>query len=995
MSKRSAIQRTVQHLGLGILALLLPAWAGAACSIWSDRVFLNEYYFGPTTTNFLELYSSDKAFPTSWSGFSVDVYSSLNTKQSYVFDENTATACPKGSKTWVTLDVSGGLVSQDALVILRDPAGNPVDALVFDNSSPPAPWSSILSNYYPGLSTECPALATSLSLQALASLLVPSQDNMLIVSNYGNKDMARFPDGTGVWNISSNRGSGTTYTRCAANNSVLSKTVDKSTAVAGEVVTFTIAVSNGDKHELTGVVVRDDVPAGLANITASVTSGSLTINGQTVTWNVGGVPSGNTATLTIQATIPVTALLGTVYTNNVTSTAGLTPGQSDSASVTVVAAGGLDHLRILHDGQGLTCAPEVVTVQACANADCSQTYSAGVNGTLGWTGGASGSAPFSIPSGQSQVDVALRVTSPVTVGLGASAGSPPSAHVTRCFIGTGENCQMAFADTGFIFDVPTLTACKPSLPVSLRAVKKSDSGMSCAPAFQGSRTLRFWSTYVDPASGGQTVAINGTNVAVLSPGTPINLSFDATGTANFTATYPDAGQMLLDVRYDGSAATGDAGLVMTGSDLFVSRPVGLAVYSEDAQSACSPASANCTVFKKAGETFPLKVKAACWTADGDPDLSDNPATPNFRLGGITMSHHVVAPALGLPGTLGVTTFDMLAADEGVKTLMQSVSEVGVFSFTATPPNYLGETIPPVSSANIGRFIPHHFALAGGASVSPACASGGFTYMGQPALGVSYSVRAENAANEVTQNYTEAFAKGTLGHVAENGDTGIDLGSRLGGLSGAWSKGLYAVDTTTALFSRAAIPDGPFDSWVLGITVADNDGNQSPMQGLDMNPTTGGSCVAAGNCTAKMLNPGGTRMRYGRLVLDPAHGSELLPLTLTLRTEYFNGTAWALNALDGCTTYASGNDSTKGAYHPACTDPTPSDGLACAAVTASGGGTVVGGVGSGLRLSPPGVTGTLNYGLTVQDWLKPDPSSTASFGIYRGNERVIYLREVWN
>ncbi|WP_373368480.1 DUF6701 domain-containing protein, partial [Aeromonas caviae] len=48
-------------------------------------------------------------------------------------------------------------------------------------------------------------------------------------------------------------------------------------------------------------------------------------------------------------------------------------------------------------------------------------------------------------------------------------------------------------------------------------------------------------------------------------------------------SYPDAGQMRLNARHDGSGDT--AGLVMTGSDLFVSRPVGLCI--TPTQGACA------------------------------------------------------------------------------------------------------------------------------------------------------------------------------------------------------------------------------------------------------------------------------------------------------------------------------------------------------------------------------------------------------------------------
>ena len=46
---------------------------------------------------------------------------------------------------------------------------------------------------------------------------------------------------------------------------------------------------------------------------------------------------------------------------------------------------------------------------------------------------------------------------------------------------------------------------------------------------------------------------------------------------------------------------------------------------------------------------------------------------------------------------------------------QSVSEVGVFRLTATPPTngYFNTTVPPSQSQPVGRFIPADFELVSG------------------------------------------------------------------------------------------------------------------------------------------------------------------------------------------------------------------------------------------------------------------------------------------
>ncbi|MBK8492575.1 MAG: DUF11 domain-containing protein [Saprospirales bacterium] len=82
----------------------------------------------------------------------------------------------------------------------------------------------------------------------------------------------------------------------------LVKTVSTTTPNAGDVVTFTITLSNAGPDAATGVEIKDYVPAGYSSITAI--SGSGTLSGSTITWSGKTIPVGsNTLTLTFQATV--------------------------------------------------------------------------------------------------------------------------------------------------------------------------------------------------------------------------------------------------------------------------------------------------------------------------------------------------------------------------------------------------------------------------------------------------------------------------------------------------------------------------------------------------------------------------------------------------------------------------------------------------------------------------------------------------------------------
>src|SRR4029077_9296200 len=79
----------------------------------------------------------------------------------------------------------------------------------------------------------------------------------------------------------------------------LTKTVDDPAAVPGDVVTFTITLSNNGPGAGTSVQVTDLLPAGLTFISATPSQG--TYNASTGLWDVGTVTAGGTQTLQITA----------------------------------------------------------------------------------------------------------------------------------------------------------------------------------------------------------------------------------------------------------------------------------------------------------------------------------------------------------------------------------------------------------------------------------------------------------------------------------------------------------------------------------------------------------------------------------------------------------------------------------------------------------------------------------------------------------------------
>ena len=81
----------------------------------------------------------------------------------------------------------------------------------------------------------------------------------------------------------------------------LNKSVNNASPTTGSSVTFTVTLTNNGDYSASGVQVTDQLPAGLAFVSATPSQG--TYNSGTGVWNVGTVANGATRTLQIIATV--------------------------------------------------------------------------------------------------------------------------------------------------------------------------------------------------------------------------------------------------------------------------------------------------------------------------------------------------------------------------------------------------------------------------------------------------------------------------------------------------------------------------------------------------------------------------------------------------------------------------------------------------------------------------------------------------------------------
>ena len=556
-----------------------------------------------------------------------------------------------------------------------------------------------------------------------------------------------------------------------------------------------------------------------------------------------------------------------------------------------------------------------------------------------------------------------------------------------------------FRTTGFAITEPSSFTCGGNSSLRLTAIGEDDTGLACQTltGFTGVKDLKAWyQVNIDSNSAADTVTTNlqldNQSIGNQSEPTTNNISLTFNnGIADVDIGYANAGNILGvnfkhdDAPYDGSVPEFSA--LTASSTSFVVKPNQINLSIADANAACATGMANesCSKFVAAAAPFAVNSEAQCIGGGIADDYQGN----------IAITHGLVAPASGNIGSLAINSATFGSADGGaIQINNQSISEVGVFSITATPSTYYGETITPFTLPTVGRFYPASFSLTSSAlSNSCAPASGDFSYMSQPGINISYELEARNAAGIKTLNYDGAFAKATLSLVAENNNQGTNYGSRLNGFGSTnWGNGDY-VFSNTGSFNRLAsgTPDGLYQDLKIGIQLADNDGNVSPLNGLNMRADANTDCATVGNCNALALT-GNLDVRFGQLKLNNVFGPETSDLDMTVQTEYFDGTRFVVNTDDSCTVLTLANVGADNEILPASPPLT--------ANIVSGEGTIrFDAAGLGNQGSSKYQQDTINY----IPWLNTEnnddgdyadnPFGTVTFGQFRGNDRRLYWREI--
>ena len=694
--------------------------------------------------------------------------------------------------------------------------------------------------------------------------------------------------------------------------------------------------------------------------------------------------------------------------------------QADRDATHVCPVASADHFDIDHDGAGLKCVAESVTVIAEYAADAAVTdYAEGITLSTGsgrgtWTlttgGGffsdataddglatyvydasAGGDATFSLsyPEGASPLNLTVFETAAPTIRDDDAEGGLPldpsgfTLTLTRAALPLPPPDPIGLGLLNF-------TAGDP-FTVHVAAYGQTDTDPVCGviEAYAGSKTLDAWVSFDNPSSGTVAPTLNGATVGLTESGaTTHNITF-ISGQASLMADYLDVGQIRLNLSDSGTAAP-----IRGATNNVVSSPARVVVQPVPGNPGTTTATG--PGFIAAGAPFPVTVRVENRVGNLTPNYgNESPAE------GVILRSVLVNPITGLNGTGDDGTIGNGTAFTGAGGVFSGTTfywdEVGTMRLQAGVADtaYLSTTdVTGPPSPPVGRFYPFEFRHVS-SEVIDAC---GFTYAAQNALTVRYRLEARNLQGSRTSNYDEARVAGGTGNLvlhAENADAGTYLGGRLSGITDEWRLGLYDIDTSLATFGRGGTPDGPFSSLQLGVSVTGVLDGQV-IADRDQNALTTCACVLAGDCTSKTLGAPAD-LRYGRMRVDESYGPENQALDISLRAEVWDGTRFVTNTDDSYSSYASGlvslGNYTGGLPAVTATSPVVSTDLV------AGRNPLL----SPLRLSAPGTanTGSVDVTLSVPAWLRfdwnglgdEDPVGTATYGRFHGHDRIVYWREV--
>lgn len=617
----------------------------------------------------------------------------------------------------------------------------------------------------------------------------------------------------------------------------------------------------------------------------------------------------------------------------------------------------VDHYRIIHPIDGLTCAEHDIQLLVCTNADCSSTAAAGFSAEIKKTDASNVVTTILNTATENKTATKFKHTVAEAIRFRVNA-TPAPINGVKCHAGSVSgaqvaNCQMTLHDTGLVLTASDFVSAKSGWQeFSVQALRKNNTTQNCESAFSGNKQINMLFQYDTPATPvDNTVALQFTEAnsakqpvdtsAQLAKALSHNtakvktLNFDpADAKASFFVNYLDVGQLRLTV----SDAT-PGSILSSDSKTFVVSPAELTLELTDSNNIKLGAAGNQTHF--ANEPFKLRIQAK---------NAQNQVVKNYQPIGLQLLPTMTAPqfsdgAQGVSfkyanfGTLAITSSNnnswanintqVRSSFNGTGYLYNfaKFNNVGSFTLNVRDNNYFGKRIENKNSDikdTPVRFIPYYFSVSEQTKGSLQSTGNGYSYIGE-----SIPFNVNPVVELVAKTYTGSTASnyGGFGKTGQtfNFSTATPLARRtyqesssnsaFGFNGGDLSKGkaifsehedydgdfLITLESDTFTYTKTVNTVAPFTSNI-SLTLDKDDLKDG--DGIGYCASVSSSCPLTSfeSFTTELVKQ--PTLRYGRLVLDNAIGVESEDLRIPARIEYWSGSTWLAHEDDSHSDFAA-------------------------------------------------------------------------------------------
>ncbi|KAB8042092.1 DUF6701 domain-containing protein [Janthinobacterium aquaticum] len=753
-------------------------------------------------------------------------------------------------------------------------------------------------------------------------------------------------------------------------------------------ITASTSLSLGSDTKLKGNIDAGEVTLGA---TGAYIDGNALVNHITLNWDTRVIN-----TITCKAFTPADPC--SCVSNNSGYPAGSVNGPKCGPGV----QSGPHHFQITHPAEALSCAPQKVTVMACADASCSTPYTSSAKVTL--TPGGTGEVSID-SSGTVESTVSNYAGGTASLSLTSTPSTTGALVCKNSVNGSNTNCQMNFASSGLTISGDPRYA-EESGALNISAVQASSSNpQACVPLFANlEKTIKLKCSYANPSSGtlparllnkdNAYVALAGSETSACSAaGVDVMLKFGVTGVASPAMVYADAGQLGITATYT-STTGADKGLVMSGSGNVIVAPKSFVMTQ-----LASPQRAGLAVLPVSPATA-ITVSALNAKGAVTRNFGRESTEQKVILNGTLLAP--IVPNANNPTAIGALNF---VNNNGVATAPAMIwPDVGQVQFSASLQSaYLGGTLSTTgTSANV-LFIPHHFttawldpgtapAMTPMVCVAPlSCVNNRAVYSRQP---FTLSVTAQNAAGATTVNFDSGYTAIKDQQVLLRG---VDAATGNTSFPPATPAGSSLTDGAASPASVSAITVSAFSKGVASRNIAysfpNAYANQQATQPALAPPTDialRASYSNAGLVVTSALADQGVEGKLtiltGRILMSHGYGSERLPMRLPVQVQYWDGSTWRTNLGDSISAFSSNQV----AFANCTKSLVCSDLVAAVASYRFNAGQLP--VAGRLSLQAPNQAGSVDVSVVGLPYL-PSTIGRVVFGIAKSGP-VLYLREVY-